>query len=338
MSSNKYIVLSNQVYKEGQFSIAPIRFEDRYHIMKWRNEQIYHLRQSRLLNIEDQDAYFSNVVSKLFEQKEPNQILFSYLKGDECIGYGGLVHINWIDKNAEISFIMNTALEETEFELHWQNYLSLIKKVAFNELFLHKIYTYAFDLRPRLYSALELSSLKKEAVLYEHCLFGGKFKDVIIHSCTNAIKLRGATLDDVNKTYEWAKDDVVRAFAFSKEDITFENHENWFFNKLKSNNTLYFILENVLNTSLGSIRIDADKNENKWIISYLIDPNYHGKGLGTLILKLLEEKLNDFPESFKGRNLVGIVIPDNIASIKIFRKLGYSEEQVDNTYIFSKSI
>ncbi|MFN6081872.1 MAG: GNAT family N-acetyltransferase, partial [Bacteroidota bacterium] len=98
--------------------------EDRYDIIQWRNEQIYHLRQNQPLTIEDQDAYFENVVSILFDQEQPSQILFSIMEKDVCIGYGGLVHINWIDKNAEISFIMNTALEKERFQEIWLAYLS----------------------------------------------------------------------------------------------------------------------------------------------------------------------------------------------------------------------
>ena len=129
-----YKVLKKQIFSQDQFSIVPIRFEDRWDIMKWRNEQIYHLRQNKPLTTEDQENYFNNIVAKVFHQQQPNQILFSYLEDDTCIGYGGLVHINWIDKNAEISFIMNTDLEKNEFEKHWRIYLGLIEYVAFGEL------------------------------------------------------------------------------------------------------------------------------------------------------------------------------------------------------------
>jgi RimJ/RimL family protein N-acetyltransferase len=182
---SSYKVLSKQQFLNGRHSIIPIRFEDRYDIMRWRNEQLYHLRQEEPLTKEVQDVYFVNVVSKLFDQKQPNQILFSFLENDICIGYGGLVHINWIDKNAEISFIMSTSLEKDYFEIHWKTYLQLIEKVAFEEIKLHKIYTYAFDLRPRLYNVLEQCGFCKEAVLKEHCYFDKTFKDVIIHSRIN---------------------------------------------------------------------------------------------------------------------------------------------------------
>ncbi len=179
---SSYKILNKQVYTSGEYSIVPIRMKDRYDIMKWRNEQMYHLRQNRPLTKKDQDYYFDTVISELFEEEEPGQILFSYLKNDECIGYGGLVHINWIDKNAEISFIMNTELEKNNFQKYWKIFLNLIEQVTFKELKLHKVFTYAFDLRPYLYDLLLANGFKEEARLKEHFLFNDAFLDVVIHS------------------------------------------------------------------------------------------------------------------------------------------------------------
>ena len=162
--------------------MTPIRLEDRYDIMKWRNDQIYHLRQDKPLTKEDQDAYFENVVVKLFGDDQPNQILFSFLEDNVSIGYGGLVNINWIDKNAEISFIMNTELEENRFHELWLTFLILIENVGFNSLNLHKIYTFAFDLRPHLYAILEKAGFVLDARLKEHCYFNSTYLDVLIHS------------------------------------------------------------------------------------------------------------------------------------------------------------
>src|SRR5210317_2900 len=99
-----YRCLNQNIFKNDDYSLVPIRMEDRYDIMRWRNEQIYHLRQKEPLTESQQDQYFEEVVSKLFDQEEPDQILFSFLEGAQLIGYGGLVHINWEDKNAEVSF------------------------------------------------------------------------------------------------------------------------------------------------------------------------------------------------------------------------------------------
>lgn len=180
-----YKCLKQQIFTSGEYSLVPIRHEDRYDIMKWRNEQIYHLRQAEPLTRESQDTYFENVVAKLFEQEKPNQILFSFLKREECIGYGGLVHINWIDRNAEVSFVMNTSLEEHSFERNWHSYLTMIEQVAFNGLEFQKVYVYAFDLRPHLYKALENKEYFLDARLKEHCLFQSEYIDVVIHSKLN---------------------------------------------------------------------------------------------------------------------------------------------------------
>lgn len=185
----KYKILKSNIFSENQYSIVPIRYKDRFKIMQWRNEQLYHLRQDNPLTEKDQENYFINVVAKLFEQDKPSQLLFSYLKNNECIGYGGLVHINWIDKNAEISFIMKTSLEEKTFEKNWKIYLNLLEQLAFTEIGLHKIYTYAFDIRPKLYKIFEESSFKKEAILKEHCLFEQKFINVVIHSKINTYEI-----------------------------------------------------------------------------------------------------------------------------------------------------
>jgi hypothetical protein len=159
---NIYKCLNTQEFISGEYKIVPIRLKDRFTIMVWRNEQLYHLRQKQPLTAEDQDIYFSNVVSKIFDVDQPDQILFSFLENETCVGYGGLVHIDWKDKNAEISFIMDTKLEKDSFEEIWLIYLDLIEQVAFNDLKFIKIYTYAFDLRPNLFKVLETSGFKLE--------------------------------------------------------------------------------------------------------------------------------------------------------------------------------
>ena len=44
----KYIALSQNIFQTGEFQIVPIRYKDRLDIMKWRNEQMYHLRQAEV--------------------------------------------------------------------------------------------------------------------------------------------------------------------------------------------------------------------------------------------------------------------------------------------------
>ena len=184
-----YKVLSNQEFSIGKYSLVPLRSEDRYDIMNWRNEQIYHLRQNEPLTKEKQDEYFLKVVANLFEKDQPDQILFSFLEDGTCVAYGGLVHINWIDKNAEVSFVIKTELENDFFDLYWSKYLRMLEQLAFRDLKFHKLYVYAFDLRPKLYVTLEKNDFFHDATLKDHCLFDGKFIDVVIHSKISQFKI-----------------------------------------------------------------------------------------------------------------------------------------------------
>ena len=156
---NSYKVLNNKsIFHFNDFSLIPIRLEDKYDIMKWRNEQIYHLRQEKLLSKQNQDNYFEKIISPLFNEKHPKQILFSFLKSKKLVGYGGLVHINWELKKAEISFVMDTSLEKKYFFEYWDTFLKLIEAAALNLLDIKDLFTYAFDLRPELYEILNVNN------------------------------------------------------------------------------------------------------------------------------------------------------------------------------------
>ena len=177
----KYKALTQQTYKNGDFEIVPIRHADRFEIMQWRNEQMYHLRQNVLLTKTDQDKYFNNTIAQLFEEKQPEQLLFSYLKGDKLIGYGGLVHIDWVRGTAEISMIMETKLQKKHFIEIWTIFLVLIKHVALNAN-LTEVYTFAYDLRPKLYVALEQSGFKMFDRIPKAVRVGSEQVDIVIHN------------------------------------------------------------------------------------------------------------------------------------------------------------
>jgi len=313
-----YKILSKQKFIQGVFSLVPIRMEDRYDIMKWRNEQIYHLRQSKPLTKEEQDCYFNTVIKQLFVSDKPDQLLFSFLKSNQCIGYGGLVHINWVDKNAEVSFIMDTQLERNEFHKYWGIFLDLLYQIAFEELNLHKIYTYAFDLRPNLYEAVEAKGFVKEAVLREHCLFNGKFINVVIHSKINEnLSLRKMSPEDKYIIFEWANDEQVRANSFNSSSISFEEHSRWFEKKILDKSAWYYICE-LNGEPVGLIRFDI--RDNKLITGITIDKKYRGKKLSSKFLRKaceIVKKQTDLP-------IVAYIKKVNIPSIKSFEKAGFT--------------
>lgn len=313
-----YKILNRKQVDFREYSLVPIRLEDRFDIMKWRNEQIYHLRQSEPLTAEKQNDYFENVISKLFEQDKPTQLLFSYLENGICIGYGGLVHINWADKNAEISFIMDTSREKNEFQKHWGIYLELLEQIAFDELKLHKLHTYAFDLRPHLYEAIEAKGYSKEAVLKEHCLFIETYKDVVIHSKINQyVAIRDINITDKEITFDWANDKITRENSFNSQSITFEEHSTWFERKLNDKNATYYICE--VNNKPASI-VRFDKSEKQVVIGITIAPDFRGKKLAT---QFLQKTCKKYTKDTNENKIYAYIKNENKASIKSFEKAGF---------------
>ena len=327
-----YFCLRRQQLSEGNVAIVPLRYEDRFDIMKWRNEQIYHLRQAHPLTEEDQQRYFDQVVAGLFDQEKPDQILFSYLENGRCIGYGGLVHINWIDRNAEISFIMDTRLEEDHFAEHWGHFLTMLKSVAFSDLNLHKIYTYAFDLRPHLYTMLEQNGFIREATLKEHCVFNGSYKDVVIHSRWND---RFEVVNYVDCSHQQHLEilalrnrDDVRQWMVNPEVIPEENHFR-FVESLRGNpNRLYYAVYQD-GTLVGTYNL-TNEGDGVWERGIISNPDTREKGkteqwerqilrgLPRLGIKALSAKVKE----------------DNGRSLRYHEKLGYKKTGKEGEYIY----
>jgi RimJ/RimL family protein N-acetyltransferase len=332
---NTYRILHNQIFRNDKFSLVPIRMEDRYIIMQWRNEQLYHLRQDKPLTMEEQDNYFSEIISPSFSQEFPSQILFSLIQNNECIGYGGLVHINWVERNAELSFLINTTLEKGHFNNYWRIFLLMIDEVAFIELGLNKIYTCAFDVRPHLYPILEtngFSLAKEEAVnVYSNC----KDSKMVIHEKIPPYpRLRIASPSDLETTFRWASDPMVRKYSFHKNKITCPEHQEWFLNRIKNDDCEYYIFYNQYE-SLGSIRYDIE-NDDSGRISYLIDPHQFNKGYGQMIFGMGIDILKKRKPGL--RRIYGFIESENIACLKVVEYFGFSINLEMNLYKVSKTL
>jgi RimJ/RimL family protein N-acetyltransferase len=321
----RYICLDQNVFEIGKYKIVPIRSNDRYDIMKWRNEQVYHLRQTAPLTIENQDIYFQNVVAQLFDQQQPNQILFSFLVDDVLVGYGGLVHINWLDRNAEISFLMNTSIENEYFEEYWKVYLSLIELVAFKVLRFHKIYTYAFDIRPHLYPVLLSSGFLEDARLKEHYFFNNKLWDILIHSKINKqVYSRPANLNDIELYFNWANDDSVRMNSYSSELIPYESHVNWFKNNLNKDYSLMLVFENDFKQAIGQVRIQKF-DSNSAIIGISIDANFRGKSYSS---RMIASASQDYFLKYQISTIHAYIKCENLPSKLAFEKAGYTQLEI----------
>lgn len=169
--------------KYSGYSIIPIREIDMELIRQWRNEQIEILRQKTPITAHEQRRYFKEFIKPSFNEKKPDQILFSYLLNKGLIGYGGLTNIDWESKRAEISFILDPKRTRNKnlYRKEFSSFFKLIKQVAFNHLSFHKLYVETFDIRSLQVSFLEESGFVLEGRLKDHVLINKTYHDSLIH-------------------------------------------------------------------------------------------------------------------------------------------------------------
>jgi RimJ/RimL family protein N-acetyltransferase len=180
-----YLALKGFCGKFGDYSLSSIRMKDCEPVRTWRNDQISALRQRDPLSKEQQLRYFKEVVGPQFVQEQPDQILLRFTIGDELIGYGGLVHLNWADKRAEVSFLLKTERSKDHelYQSECKVFMNLLKACAFTVLGLNKISTEAYAHREFHVNALERAGFTREGVLREQVKIDGTWVDSIVGSC-----------------------------------------------------------------------------------------------------------------------------------------------------------
>lgn len=137
------------------------------------------------------------------------------------------------------------------------------------------------------------------------------------------IFLRKATEEDVMLIFQWANDPEVRRNSFQTKQIDLEDHKKWYDSKIKSANSLFYILMNK-DIPVGQIRLELEGNCA--CVNYSIAAPFRGKGMGKEMLRLAETELKgNYPHISR---LVAEVKEENSASKHAFEREGYHKNYV----------
>jgi hypothetical protein len=181
----RYVCMPRCRLESGGYAIEAVQPDQIEPIRCWRNAQIDVLRQSAPISPEQQSAYYAAEIWPAMKQPQPSNILVSYFWDSSHIGYGGLVHIAWPHLRAEVSFLLDPAraAELDEADIHFFNFLGLMKEMAFDDLKLHRLCTETYAIRPRHIAVLSARGFRQEGVLREHVYIHGKPVDSFVHGC-----------------------------------------------------------------------------------------------------------------------------------------------------------
>ena len=136
--------------------------------------------------------------------------------------------------------------------------------------------------------------------------------------------LRKAEREDMGQLFLWANDKEVRKNSFSMAPISYEEHRNWYGNKLQEENTrIYIFCDGDL--EVGALRLEFGREGAE--ISYSIAPEFRGKGYGQELIFQAEQEVRRWQESIPAlpeRTVIKAQVkPENQGSNKIFTKAGY---------------
>ncbi len=133
------------------------------------------------------------------------------------------------------------------------------------------------------------------------------------------IILRKAALDDAKLVYDLSNEDLVRENSINQHKIIWEDHINWFSNKITNSNCLFLLGFTKGNQFIGQVRIDIDNNDSTIGIS--ITKEFRGKGLSTY---LLMNSANLFFDKFESiASITAKINKNNEPSLSTFIKAGF---------------
>lgn len=175
--------LKRQRFEHDGYAIVPIRPEYIEPIRRWRNAQLDVLRQPAPITPAQQESYFAKNIWPTMATEAPPNILMGLLRDGRLIGYGGLVHVSWVDRRAELSFLVDDmrAKDLDQYARDFSASIALARRMAFDDLGLHRVFTETYAIRHHHISVLESAGFQREGVLRDHVRIGGAFVDSIMH-------------------------------------------------------------------------------------------------------------------------------------------------------------
>lgn len=162
----------------------------------------------------------------------------------------------------------------------------------------------------------------------------GQVAELLLLSSTSNLTARLAYAADENQLFSWANDSLVRKNAFSPEPIEPATHSTWFHKRLcDPENCQIYIVETKAGIPIGQVRFE--RSEEAWEIDYSLVAAARGRGLGA---HLLNAAIQTFRQSRNGILVFGRVKPGNLASEKVFRRLGFKVANSGGASVYRRAL
>mgnify|MGYP006273634195 CR=1 FL=1 len=132
---------------------------------------------------------------------------------------------------------------------------------------------------------------------------------------------RNVRLSDAKLYLQWRNRPDVRRYQRTNREILIDEHLAWFENRLGRLEKEPFIVYFEDDITLGFVRFEW-RSQTESEVSILINPTQRGMGYG---IKILSDAISFFSKGFAYHHLFSSVHKNNLASLKLFRRLGFEQ-------------
>ena len=162
-------------------SLRAVEEEDLKRLQEWRNNAKFrrHFREHRELNMRQQQVWFEEKVVK-----DDSTLMFSVRRNedDELMGCCGLVYINWVHRNADLSLYIGWEDVYIDTQGYADESVNLLLDYGFRVLGLHKIWTELYEFDEKKKKLFDRFGFRQDGVLRQNYWSDGKWWDSIILS------------------------------------------------------------------------------------------------------------------------------------------------------------
>ncbi len=147
---------------------------------------------------------------------------------------------------------------------------------------------------------------------------GEGLQRLMMHMLSKKLRLRPVRKDDCRILWEWANEPNVRTSSFSSGPIPWEDHLQWFAQKLIDPQCHHFIALDEHDVPIGQARFDVQGEEAEIDIS--ISQENRGKGCGSSLIEMTTERML---QSTSVKLVHSYAKVENKTSIEAFKNAGF---------------
>ncbi|OGJ09765.1 hypothetical protein A2356_02170 [Candidatus Nomurabacteria bacterium RIFOXYB1_FULL_39_16] len=133
------------------------------------------------------------------------------------------------------------------------------------------------------------------------------------------ITIRPAVWKDIWEIYRLSNSPEVRAVSIQNHNIIKDEHESWYRNKLNERDSHIFVISNLDDKFIGTIRLDKS-GSNKFTLSIILDQSFRGFGIGPMAIS---QVVGIMSQKYPNYQIAAFAKEGNLASIKTLRKSGF---------------